>query len=270
MKQPDNPFWPKKSILNPAEPKEPYVPVRCVRGTLTREEQRSLDRIAVKKFQIPLMTLMEHAGLAVADIASYVAGATTTPIHIFAGRGNNGGDAYVCARLLHARGFSTTVWDCFPGVEHSGAVRTMRDVAQNLGIRILPAEEFNPQGFGSGVSRMIDDKMSGIPCVAIDGILGTGYEISRPLPPNLSRITAKIEESHRRGARVVSIDIPTGVDSDTAEVDPHAVMADCTVTFILPKQGMTRGKGREHSGQIRIFSLGLPINFADLALGPPR
>ena len=77
------------------------------------------------------------------------------------------------------------------------------------------------------------------------------------------------KRSRRRipGARR-SIDIPTGVDADTAEADPYAVAADCTVTFILPKLGMTRGKGRELSGQIRIFPLGLPINFADIALGP--
>ncbi|MDD2302360.1 MAG: NAD(P)H-hydrate epimerase [Eubacteriales bacterium] len=270
MKQPDNPFWPQKSILNPAPPKEPFIPVRCVRNTLTREEQRSVDRVAVKKFEVPLVILMEHAGLAVADISSFVAGATTTPIHIFAGRGNNGGDAYVCARLLHSRGFSVIVWDCFPGVEHTGAVQIMRESVRLLGIRILPADAFDPQKLRSGVSRMIDEKVSGIPCVIVDGILGTGYEYTRPLPPYLQAITAKIEEAHTRGARVVAVDIPTGVDADTAEADPHAVAADCTVTFILPKYGMTRGKGKEMSGQIRIFPLGLPINFADIALGTPR
>ncbi|MBN1892301.1 MAG: NAD(P)H-hydrate epimerase [Clostridiales bacterium] len=270
MKQPNNPFWPRKSILNPEPPKEPYVPVRCIRNALTREQQRSIDWVAVKKYQLPMNILMEHAGLAVADITSYMAGATTTPIHIFAGRGNNGGDAFVCARLLHSRGFSVTLWDCFPGVEHTGVVKTMRDVACHLGIKILPADEFDPQRLRSGVSRMIDDRVSGIPCVIVDGIIGTGYESSRPLPPYLQMITTKMEEAHVRGARVVSIDIPTGVDSDTGEVDPHAVTADCTVTFILPKVGMTHGKGKERSGQIRIFSLGLPINFADIALGPPR
>lgn len=270
MKQPDNPFWPQKSILHPVPPREPYVPVRCVRNTLTREEQRAMDRIIIKKYQIPLNILMEHAGLAVADVSSYVAGATTTPIHIFAGRGNNGGDAYVCARLMHSRGFSVTVWDCFPGVEHTGVVGVLRDAVRLLGIRILPADEFDAQKLRSGVSRMIDEKVSGIPCVIVDGIIGTGYEFARPLPPYLQKITEKIEEAHTRGARVVSIDIPSGVDSDTAEADPFAVAADCTVTFILPKLGITRGKGRELSGQIRIFPLGLPVNFADIALGPLR
>jgi len=268
MKQPDNPFWPKKSILHPSPPKEPYIPVRCVRNKITREEQHRIDRAIVKNFQLPITTIMEHAGIAVADVTAYVAGATTTPIHIFAGRGNNGGDAYVCARLLRSRGFAVTVWDCFPDVEHSGAVRIMRDAANLFGVRINPAEAFDPQKLRSGVSRMIDEKVSGIPCVIVDGIIGTGYEISRPLPACLQRITEKIEEAHTRGARVVSIDIPTGVDADTAEADPYAVAADCTVTFILPKLGMTRGKGRELSGQIRIFPLGLPINFADIALGP--
>jgi NAD(P)H-hydrate epimerase len=209
---------------------------------------------------------MELAGLAVTEICEYMAGARTTPIHIFAGKGNNGGDAYVCARLLYSRGYTVTVWDCFPGFAHVGNVKAMKESAALLGVRIRPAEEFDPQKLRSGVSRMVNDQVSGIPCVIIDGIIGTGYERIRLLPPSLQSITTDIEEAHIRGARVIAIDIPTGVDANTSEVDPHAVCADCTVTFILPKQGMTRGRGRELSGQVRVFPLGLPINFADIAL----
>lgn len=266
MRQPENPFWPRKSILHPPSPKEPFIPVRRVRKSLTREEQRAIDQAATKIFQIPLNILMEHAGLAVTEICEYMAGARTTPIHVFAGKGNNGGDAYVCARLLHSRGYTVTVWDCFPGFVHVGNVKAMRESAALLGVRIRPADEFDPQKLRSGVSRMVNDQVSGIPCVIIDGIIGSGYERIRVLPPSLQSVTADIEEAHIRGARVIAIDIPTGVDADTSEVDPHAVCADCTVTFILPKLGMTHGRGRELSGQIRVFPLGLPINFADIAL----
>ena len=266
MKQPDNPFWPKKSLLFPAPPKEPYVPVRRIRKSLTREEQRAVDKAAEEKYKIPLILLMEHAGLAVTEICEVMAGARTTPIHVFAGKGNNGGDAYVSARLLHSRGYHVTVWDCFPGFNHTGLVKTMRDAVIALGIRIRPAEEFEPQKLSSGLSRMIDEKVSGMPCVIIDGILGTGFEYTRPLPPQLRTITARIEQGHIRGARVISIDIPTGVDANTGEADLRAVAADCTATFILPKIGLLQGKGRELAGQIRIFPIGLPIDFADLAL----
>jgi len=268
MRQPDNPFWPKKSILNPTPQREPFVPVRRVRKFLTREDQKAVDTVAVSKYGIPLIILMEHAGLAVTDICEVVAGARTTPVHVFAGKGNNGGDAYVSARLLYARGYHVTVWDCFPGYRHTGIVKTMRDAVVSLGIRISPAEEFEPQKLQSGLSRMIDDKVSGMPCVIIDGILGTGFEYSRPLPMQLRRITARIEQGHLRGARVIAIDIPTGVDANTGEADLRAVAADCTATFVLPKAGLLRGKGRELAGQVRVFPIGLPIDFADLALQP--
>ncbi len=266
MKQPDNPFWPRKSILNPAPPREPYVPVRRIRKLITREEQRAVDAAAVEQFGIPLILLMEHAGLAVAETCEILAGAKTTPVHVFAGKGNNGGDAYVCARLLHGRGYLVTVWDCYPGFPFSGLVQTMRNAVIGLGIRIRPAEEFEPLKLSSGVSRMIDERVSGMPCVIVDGILGTGFEYARPLPPQIRQITNRIDEGRHRGARVIAIDIPTGVDADTGEADPFAVSADCTATFVLPKPGLTKGRGRELAGQVRIFPIGLPIDFADRAL----
>ena len=166
MKQPDNPFWPKKSILHPSPPKEPYIPVRCVRNKITREEQHRIDRAIVKNFQLPITTIMEHAGIAVADVTAYVAGATTTPIHIFAGRGNNGGDAYVRARLLRSRGFAVTVWDCFPtwSIEPSDHARR-----QIFSACDHPAEAFDPQK-PEASSRMTTKKCRGFSCHR-DGII---------------------------------------------------------------------------------------------------
>ena len=266
MRQPENPFWPQKSILNPEPPKTLFVPVRRVKRALTRGEQKIVDAEAVNHFKIPIPILMEHAGLAVVEICEYMAGATTTPIHIFAGKGNNGGDAYVAARLLYSRGYVVTIWDCFPMHAHSGVVHDLREAAMTLGVPVRPAEEFDPYSLRSGVSRMIDEKISGMPCMIIDGIIGTGYEFARPLPAHLRLITNKITEARDRGARVLSIDIPTGVDANTGEVDSRAVSADCTVTFILPKEGMLLDRGREYSGIIRVFPIGLPIDFADRAL----
>jgi NAD(P)H-hydrate repair Nnr-like enzyme with NAD(P)H-hydrate epimerase domain len=185
------------------------MPVRRIRKSLTREEQKALDRSAEAEFRVPQILLMEHAGLAVADTCDLMAGARTTPVHIFTGKGNNAGDAYVCARLLYGRGYRVTVWDCFPGFEHTGLAAVMRASVEALGICIRPAEEFDPGKLFSGVSRIIDDNVSGMPCVIIDGILGTGFSMARPLPPPLRKITVKIEEGHIRGARVIAIDIPT-------------------------------------------------------------
>jgi len=266
MRKNGNPFWPQKSILHPKPPKPVYEPVRRIRMTLTREEQHIVDSVAARHFSLPISILMEHAGIAVADACMSLAGAKTTPIHVFAGKGNNGGDAYVCARILYGRGFPVTIWDCFTDTNHTGAIRTNREACIALGIRIRPCEEFNPNVWAGGVSRMMDDEMPGMPCVIVDGIIGTGYDAKRALPFRLRSITRSIEEGHVRGARVLSIDIPTGVDANTGETDASAVRADMTVTFILPKHGMTIGRGPAFSGQIRVSTIGLPINFADIAL----
>jgi hydroxyethylthiazole kinase-like uncharacterized protein yjeF len=268
MKQPDNPFWPRKSILHPAPVRESYIPVRRIKKTLNREEQRIVDVIAEDRFRIPKILLMEHAGLAVTEICEYMAGSQTTPVHIFTGKGNNGGDAYVSARLLFGRGFSVTVWDCFPEYTHAGLVKNMKDAVIALGIPVRPADAFDPQILQSGISHMLDERVSGMPCVIIDGIIGTGFEYIRSLPTRVRNITMRMEEAHIRGARVLAIDIPTGVDADTGEADLRAVAADCTVTFILPKPGILQGRGKELAGQIRVFPIGLPIDFADRILRP--
>lgn len=268
MRKNESPFWPQKSILNPPPPKEPYEPVRRIRMTLTREEQRAIDRAAANDYQVPVSILMEHAGLAVANACTVVAKAVNTPIHFFAGKGMNGGDSYVAARLLRSWGYTVTIWDCFPGETQSPTVKTNRAAAEKFGVPIHPATEFDPGIWQAGISRMIYEKEPGMPCVLVDGIIGTGYEFSRPLPQNLLDITAKIEEGHKRGARVVAIDIPTGVDCDTGEVDPGAITADLTVSFVLPKKGITVFPGKTKAGQVRVPTIGLPINFADIVLGP--
>lgn len=268
MRKNESPFWPQKSILNPPPPKEPVEPVRRVRMTLTREEQRLIDKAASSDYQVPVSILMEHAGLAVANACTIVAKALTTPIHFFAGKGMNGGDSYVAARILKAWGYTVTIWDCFPGETQSPAVKNNRAAAEKFGVPIKPASEFDPAIWQAGISRMIYEKEPGMPCVLVDGIIGTGYEFARPLPPNLLAITAKIEEGHSRGARVIAIDIPTGVDCNTGEVDPGAITADLTVSFVLPKKGITVLPGRSKAGQVRVPTIGLPINFADIVLGP--
>ncbi len=229
MRKNESPFWPQKSILNPPPPKEPVEPVRRVRMTLTREEQRLIDKAASSDYQVPVSILMEHAGLAVANACTIVAKALTTPIHFFAGKGMNGGDSYVAARLLKSWGYQVTIWDCFPGETQSPTVKNNRAAAEKFGVPIKPASEFDPAIWQAGISRMIYEKEPG---------------------------------------RVIAIDIPTGVDCNTGEADPGAITADLTVSFVLPKKGITVLPGRAKAGQVRVPTIGLPINFADIVLGP--
>ena len=246
------------------------APIRPIKKSLTADEQKIIDHIAQEKYHIPISILMEHAGLAVAAASEIVAGSKGSPIHIFTGHGNNAGDAYVAARHLFARGYEVTLWECFDESDYSPLVEQVRKAALSFGIPAYPARTFEPAAFIGGISRMFNRRTIGIPvpCVLVDGILGSGFTADRNLPQYLLDVTRKIQEGRNGGARVVAIDIPTGVDATTGETVEGAVQADCTVSFLLPKVGILSGNGKLLAGQIRIDTLGLPRYFADLALKP--
>ena len=255
----------ESSALSPKPP-----PIRPIRKSLTAEEQKIVDQCAQEKYHIPISILMEHAGLAVAAASEIVAGSKGSPVHIFTGHGNNAGDAYVAARHLFARGYEVTLWECFDESAYSPLVEQVRKSAMSFGIQAYPARTFEPAAFIGGISRMFNQRTIGIPvpCVFVDGILGSGFTAERDLPKELLHVTRKIQEGRNGGARVVAIDIPTGVDATTGETVDGAVQADCTVSFLLPKVGILSGNGKLLAGQIRIDTLGLPRYFADLALKP--
>ena len=245
------------------------APIRPIKKSLTADEQKIVDASAQEKYHIPISILMEQAGIAVAAVSESVAGSKGSPVHIFTGQGNNAGDAYVAARHLFAKGYEVTLWECFKESDYSPLVEQVRKSALAFGIPAYPANTFEPAAFIGGISRMFNRQSTGIPvpCVFIDGILGSGFTANRNLPDSLLVVTKKIQEGRNGGARVVAIDIPTGVDATTGETAKGAVQADCTVSFLLPKVGILSGDGKRLAGQIRIDTLGLPRYFADLALG---
>jgi len=271
MRDENNPYAIKRKRLFPLEniPEEVLIPRPGVpvKRSLTAEEQRKVDEVAVSRFHIPLSVLMEYAGLSVANYCETIAASKNTPIHIFVGKGNNGGDGYVCARLLFSRGYAVCVWTCFLEKKSDARLlRTVRDSVKALGILVRPAALFDPLSFSGGVLRALDARSGGVPCVIIDGILGSGFSAQRELSKEVRAVTEKIQLCRQKGARVLSIDVPSGVDATTGEAARGAVQADATMTFLLPKEGLLKGEGKALSGQLRVDTIGLPPNFADVAL----
>ncbi len=199
------------------------------------EGMRGVDRWAIDDRGVDSLALMEAAGGALAD--AVVELAPDGPVRIVCGKGNNGGDGLVAARLLEGTGFGVEALLLSPGAELSG------DAAVNLerlgGAREVAATDLDGALEGSGA--------------VVDAILGTGFS-GTPRDP----AAAAIEAIDRIAAPVVACDIASGVDAASGEVAGPAVHADLTVTFHAAKVGHMVAPGKAHTGELRVAPIGIP------------
>jgi NAD(P)H-hydrate epimerase len=183
-------------------------------------QQRALDSWAIEQHGIPSETLMERAGSALARAAADVI--PEGRIVIACGKGNNGGDGLVAARVLGQLGREVTVVD-------------------------VSADSASP----------LAEALEGAAGV-IDAMLGTGFS-GAPREPIVSAIAAI--NAAREGAphlRVIACDMPSGVDGSTGEISTEAVRADVTITFHAAKPGLWITPGKQHSGEVHVVDIGIP------------
>ncbi len=219
---------------------------------VTPDQMRELDRATIEDRGVPGLTLMERAGAAVAGAArELLSPAPADPlVVILAGKGNNGGDGLVVARLLDGLGIRTRTFLLARGRELRG------DAAANR-VRLLrcrcPLVEVTGEEDLTGLA----DSLAGADLI-VDGIFGTGFQgEARGLPARAIGLINRVP----RGAvppRVLAIDIPSGLDGASGEAAGEAVRADWTVTMGLVKTGMVRGQGLELCGRITVADLGFP------------
>ncbi len=221
-----------------------------------RNEQMAIDRLWQKRTGLPLLLLMESAAGAVTRICLDLL-STVEPsageILILAGKGNNGGDAYACARQLAAFKKNVICRDVFPQEPLTPDAALNRSAAKALGIDLGPLGPDDFTGLSSG-------------SLIVDGIFGTGYRADRPLPSEVAAISGKVASARRLGARVVAIDVPTGLDADSGAVDPSAIQADFTVTFVRPKIGLCAAPGRFFAGRVITDNIGITDSLANEAI----
>jgi hydroxyethylthiazole kinase-like uncharacterized protein yjeF len=210
---------------------------------LSPTESAARDRAAIAG-GIPSRALMRSAGMgAAAVIARRHADALRRGVLVFAGPGNNGGDAWVVAGALATAGVSVrvlTAGDPKPG----GDAAAERDAARSL-VRHVVTDASHDGG-------------NGLAGVVVDGLLGTGS--SGGLRGQVADAARQIMAYRARGAIVVALDVPTGVDSMSGEVDPLAVRADLTLTFGSMKRGLLIARGA--AGEIAVLDIGLGIHAA--------
>ena len=202
-------------------------------GLPDAERMRSTDRWAIEQAGIQGLELMERAGRGLAALVERLAGAGT--VAVVCGKGNNGGDGYVAARLLRERGREVVVLALAPVGELRGDARTNADR--------LPGPP--PEPFAGA-------RLAGA-AVAVDALLGTGAT-GEPHGPAREAITAL----RALEAPVVAADVPSGVDASTGEVAGQAVCAAATATFVAAKPGLWIAPGKAHAGAVEVIDLGLP------------
>jgi NAD(P)H-hydrate epimerase len=214
---------------------------------LTRAEARELDRRAIEEFGIPGLVLMENAGRGIADLLCSLG--ARGPVVICCGKGNNGGDGLVIARHLNGRGLPVRVL-LFGRPED-----LPEDAAVNF--RIL---------LRSGISMRIwegpveSDALTGELAAAewiVDALFGSGLRGAVGAP--FDRVIAVVNTS---AARVLAVDIPSGLDCDTGQPLGPTVRAHQTATIVAPKKGFMDPAAREWLGQVHVIALGLPRSLA--------
>lgn len=201
-----------------------------------------IRRLEARHAHVPLM---ERAGLAVANHARTLAADNGKPILIFAGPGNNGGDAFVAARHLKQWHFAVTV--VFAG-----------EVAKLPADAAVAFARWRAAG-GTTSERL---PLSGGWSLVIDGLFGIG--VSRAIE---GRYADWISIMNYLGAPVLAIDIPSGLDADSGRVHGCCVRATHTITFIGAKAGLYTLDGPDHCGEILLENLDLDDGAADLAPG---
>jgi len=202
------------------------------------EEMRALDRHTIETLGVPGEVLMESAGRAVVErvLALLQRG---DAVCVVCGPGHNGGDGWVVARHLHALGVPVRVAEI--GAPRGGDAAAQRERALAVGVAVDGARWRAP---AAGV--------------IVDALFGTG--LSRDLGKEARTAVRRINtaRSERPEAlRVVAVDLPSGVCSDTGQLRGEAVAADETVSFGLPKCGLVFEPGRGLAGAIRVARIGI-------------
>ena len=225
---------------------------------LSRDQVRRIDRLAIEKYGIPGVVLMENAGRSAADVVLQLIRndlrlPATTRVGIFCGGGNNGGDGYVIARHLHHANAIVTVFAATPLEKLSGDAAINATIVQRMNLPVRPVA--NSAELAAAAPEFAQQR------VLVDALLGTGFhgEVSAELAAVIERCNALAHG----GAKVVAIDVPSGLDCDTGAPSNAVIRADVTVTFVAMKRGFLSPVAQAFTGLIKVAGIGAPQEIVD-------
>lgn len=214
---------------------------------LSTEAMRTADRRTIEDFGVPGFTLMETAGRgAAAEIERAYGPQAGRDVLVLAGKGNNGGDGFVVARVLAGRGAHVRV------VTLATEDEATEDTAHNLRLfRTLTEHDEHIRLDAFEDIRQV--AAAHPPDLVVDALLGIG--VTAPLR---APVDALARWMNSQTAPVVALDVPTGLDSDTGRAQPDAVRASLTLAMAASKSGLVFNDGPTHAGRVEIVEIGIP------------
>jgi len=213
---------------------------------VTASEIQQMDRQTIESFGIPGRVLMENAGRgATRVLIDQFDDIINKKIGVIAGRGNNGGDGFVIARYLAQKGSDVTVYLLAesPSVKGDAAANLKLLLPLNVPVVEMPDE----QSFLTHKTGMLHQE------IWIDALLGTG--LKSDVKGYFKKIIEFINDLSKP---IFSVDIPSGLNSDTGQVCGACIRAQATATFAFAKTGHILFPGAEYTGYLEIIDIGIP------------
>jgi NAD(P)H-hydrate epimerase len=211
---------------------------------VTSETMRAIDAMCIGELGIPGLRLMESAGAGTARFVEQRLGSLSgKTVTIVCGKGNNGGDGFVIARELRARGAVVEVYLAGHRDDVAGDARINLD-RLGSGAVIELADGRAVGGFAAAAARSD---------LVVDALFGTGF---KGAPLGLSGTVIGMVNACARP--VLAVDVPSGLDATTGAAGGECVRATWTCTMAFPKRGFYVPPGRELVGEVHVVDIGVP------------
>ena len=202
---------------------------------VSAEEMREVDRVAVDEFGLGVLQMMENAGRTLAMHAVEVLPEGAGRVAVLAGSGGNGGGGLCCARHLRNHGVGIDAVLDRPPSRLAGAAAEQFRVLAESGVKPVREEDV-PRAVG-GAS------------VIVDALIGYGLEGAPG--GHVAELIALANES---GGRILSLDVPSGVNATTGDIVGAAIRPERTLTLALPKAGLVHVPG-----ELYVADIGIPL-----------
>ena len=216
----------------------------------TNSEMKEIDAIAENEFDLSSGLLMENAGRAAAQIIleKFPNAGRDSEILVFAGKGNNAGDAFVVARRFLCLERRLRIFHLCPEDKYTGATQKNFEILKKLKAKLTHLDAI------SDFQEFL--KNSTGPFLIVDGIFGTG------LKSGLEGLFHDVVETiNQMNTDVVSLDIPSGVSGDTGDIHGTCILATLTISFGFPKLGHFLPPGAPRRGELMNVDISLPPRF---------
>lgn len=202
------------------------------------------DRYAIETLKVPALVLMENAGRGLSDeICKTLKSKRTPTALVVCGTGNNGGDGLVAARHLLIRAVRVKVFLLGRRADLKAGPAVNAVILEKLGVAVVELKSIN--SFFQRAVRASD--------VIVDAIFGVG--LNRPVSDPFAGVIELLNASKKK---IISADVPSGLDATTGRIWGVCVKADRTVTFGFPKKGFLKNAGPRVTGKVVVRDIGVP------------